>query len=660
MRFLLLFLLLVEILGANPYKNLHTYRLSNGLEVYLLPDDKAKNVHIEVDVKVGMKVEDDSSAGLSHLVEHIVFRDQRIKDKDYYNLIQDRGATFVNGYTSYYETQYLTTINPENAYWITETFSKMLFDKNVTEEDLRVEKGALQIEIGEPNWADIFSFIKLGKFFNFIADLFPPTYDIYRNDFGIDTEKEKIEYKSAAIYKNNNKDFTLNEVLAHYHDYYYPSNMTLKIVGKFNLYKMKSLIQKSFGKVPKREGKTLIQPLYKDATLSHKPYLSYENLGMEDQSSVQLGTKLLADNPQKVLIVESYIEDLADRLNKEFRNKKGETYGVSGGIMQYENAVIASLYFSSPHDAFDKNIMIAKTWMHDETQGDINDSTIKTAIKQKLKHFEAVEHDVDSLMSTINKSQYFKRFYGDLAEKTPYTLLKEITPQMYKKVLKETFTRDNAYTVIQRDYVWFPYEGLILTFLMTILFLYLVMKFYSANVNRRNIRLQRRLTNRFTSFIIILTSIMVAELLYTWIEYALVTFVGLNPLWRESFDIPISYFIMIVEFLFSLLITYFVVKKLFSWFFTKLYVTQKSLILVGAKSRYINLKDIAYCEVTPWSAKLWGKIHGVSLLFWRPLLKIVSNQNEEIYLRSIHADHLAEDLSTVITPQPDIIKKFEV
>ncbi len=660
MRFLLLFLLLVEIVGANPYKNLKTYTLPNGLQVYLLPDEKAKNVHIEVDVKVGMKVEDKNTAGISHLVEHIVFRDQRIENKDYYNLIQDKGATFVNGYTSYYKTQYLATINPENAYWITETFSKMLFDKNVTKEDLKVEKGALQIEIGEPNWADIFSYIKVDKLFDFIADLFPPTYNIYKDDFGIDLEKEKIEYQRASIYKNNNKDFSLQEVLSHYHDYYYPSNMTLKIVGKFNLYKMKSLIQRTFGKVKKREGKTLIHPLYKDATLSNKPYHSYEYAGMEDKATVQLGTKLLVDDPKKVLIVESYIEDLADRLNKEFRNKKGETYGVLGGLSQYQNAGIATIYFSSPHDAFDKNVMIAKSWMHKETQGDMNESIITEAIKQKLKHFEAVEHDVDSLMNTVNRSEHFKRFYGDSANKNPYQLLKEIKPSIFKKVLKETFKRHNAYSVIQRDYIWFPYEGLILSLVMLAIFIFMIVKFYSAKVNKRKIRLQRRLTNRLTSFVIIMTSIMIAMLLYDWMEYGLVKMLGLNPMWRESFDVPISYLIMIGEFLLSMLVAYFVIKKLFSWFSTKLYVTENSLILVGAKSRYINLKNIAYCEVAPWSPKLWGKIYGVSLLFWRPLLKIVSNQNEEIYLRSSNARHLAEDLSTVITPQPDIVKKFEV
>jgi len=652
MRFLLLSLVFLGTLFANPYKNLVHYTLSNGLEVYLLPDEKSKNIHIEVDVKVGMGVEDENNAGISHLVEHIVFRDQRVKNSDYYNVIKDKGATFVNGYTSYYTTQYLTTINPENAYWITETFSKMLFDKNVTDEDLRVEKGALQIEIGEPNWTDIFDTIQVGKFFKFIGNLFPPSPDIYEDDFKTDPDATKVEYQKDSHYKNNNKDFSLQEVMAHYHDYYYPSNMILKIVGKFDLQKMKETINKTFAKVEKRSGKTLKEPIIKDATLDDKPYLSYENAGMEDSTSVQLGMKLLADDPQKVLIIESYMNNLADRLNKEFRNKKGETYSVSGGIGLYRNAAIASIYFSSPHEAFDKNIAIAKAWMMREGAGDINDSTIQEALQEKLKHYEAVGHDVDSLMGTIGRYEYYKKLYPKYATQTPYALFKEITPQKFRETLKKVFLPQHAYTVIQRDYLWFPYEGSVLVLVLMILFIYAVIKIYGAHINKRKVKFSRRLSSRFTTFVIILISIMIAEWIYEWIVYLL--FGSLD----NRYDIPLSYLIMIGDFLASLVVLYVVAKKLFSWFYAKMFITKNTLTLVGAKSKYIPLKNIAYCEIVPWSPKLWGKIHGVSLLFWRPLLKIVSHDDEEIYIRSNNAQHLKEDLSTIITPSPTIEKIF--
>ena len=646
---------MITALVANPYQNLTSYTLKNGLKVYLLPDQKAQNVYIEVDVKVGMGAEDENTAGISHLVEHTVFRDQRIKDHDYYDLIKQKGATNVNGYTSYYQTQYVTTINPENARWITETFAKMLFDKNVTQEDLRVEKKALQIEIGEPNWTDIFSYVKLNKLIDAISDLFPSSRNVYEDDFSIDSKLGKVEYQQASQYKKNNKKFTLSEVLKHYHDYYYPSNMTLKIVGKFDEKVIKQTIEDTFAKVPKREGKTLKEPLIKDAKLDTKPYISYEESGIHDTPQATLGTKVLVKNPKQMLILDAYMRDLADRLNREFRNKKGDSYSVYGGVGKYRNAAIATIEFSAPHESFDKNIQVAKAWLAKESAGDINDSTIHKALKQMDEYFKSAEHDVDSLLTTVNKYEDFKRYFQDDSKKNAYDIFKEISPDDFRTTLKETFTPEHAYIMIQRDYILFPYEGVVLGLVFMFLFYLFLIKLFKAKVNKRHIRFQRRLTNRFVSLLIILFSITVSMFIYEWVIY-LITGKTSNDI-ISSYDIPLSYLFMIGDFILTLVVTYFVVKKLFSWYFSKLIVTENRLILQGAQSRYIDLKDIAYCETHPWSPKLWGKIHGVSLLFWRPLLKLVSNHSEELYLRSSNAKHLQEDLSKVITPAPIVEKK---
>lgn len=88
-----------------------------------------------MEVKVGMDIEDEKNYGISHLVEHIVFRDQRVPYHDYLDYIKEEGGTYVNGYTTRYTTEYLTTIDSNKSYWITEVFAQMIFDKNVTNRD---------------------------------------------------------------------------------------------------------------------------------------------------------------------------------------------------------------------------------------------------------------------------------------------------------------------------------------------------------------------------------------------------------------------------------------------------------------------------------------------------------------------------------------------
>lgn len=641
-----LLLFFISLFGDDPYKNLDVYTLKNGMKIYLFPDKKAKNVSIEVEVNVGMKAEDRQNAGISHLVEHIVFRDQRISGRDYYNLIKDKGATYVNGYTSYYKTQYVATIKSSEAEWIVDSFYKMLFDKNVTDEDLRVEKGALQLEIGEPTWLDhiLPDFSKVSKINRFLSKLFPPEDDVYESDFHIDPDKEKIEYQPSLVYKLNNKKFTLKEVLDHYHKYYYPSNMNLKFVGNFDKDQIKALIDKTFARVAKRDGDSVKEPFYKDAKLENdKPYIRYMG-GVSGSSSVEIGTKFLQDDPKKVLVAKVYVNNLADRLLKKFRNKEGEAYGVSGYVDSYQNAAIAKIVFNAPHDAFDKNVNIAKSWIKKESNGDINDSTIYEAIKQKRDIYESFEHDVGSLMDGVYSYIEFKKMFGE-DSKTPYQYLDEITPEYFRNTLKELFVPKHRYMILKRDYVFFPYEGVVLFLLAFIISLYFFIKFLTIKVPKREIRLKRRVTSLFTIFLMAILISTVIEFFESWIFYLLNKIVPIN---YELYDIPVSYIFGAISLVIDIVITYFVIKKLFSFFYLSLLVTDDKLILSGAKPKIVKLRDIDSLDVVSYFPRPWGKIYGNSLLFWRKLLKVTLKDGEELYIRNFRAEHLKEDIERLL------------
>lgn len=647
MKLFLFWLLSLTYLFANPYENLHYEKLDNGLEVYLLPDEKSKNIRIEVSVRVGMKAESEQMAGISHLVEHVVFRDGRIPNRDYYDLIKDKGATDVNGYTSYYRTQYVTTINPENATWITKTFCQMLFDKNITQEDLRVEKGALQLEIGEPNWTDQLGLDKIGKFFTSLGDLFPPQKGVFESDFGIDFKQDKQHYHDKYIYKINNKKFTLNQVLKHYHDYYYPSNMRLKIVGKFDLKEMQETIAESFGKIPKSSGKSVTDPTIKDATLNDTPYLSYGGSGIIAESMAQIGMKMLVDDPQKILIVDSYIQDLAHRLNKEFRNKHGESYSVSGYLDTVHNATIAIVDFSTPHGALDKNIATAKAWMMKETAGALSDEMIQEALKQKKNFYDAQEHDVNSLMGMVEGRILFKETFPTVKENV-YELLQQVTPEQFREVLKERFLPEHSFTTIQRDYIWFSYEGVVIMFGTIFLFFYLYRKFFGFKRKKRAIRLQRRISSRWISFVTIMIAILLSAIAYEWLRYGLEILLGISHDWENYLDIPLDYPVMVVDIILSIMTVFWVYKKLFSRYRSVLYIDDEDLIMTGGGLTKVPLSDIASTEVVAWSPSLFFKSYGVAMLFFRPLLKVVLKDNSILYIRNSNAKHLKEDIDKIL------------
>ncbi len=69
--------------NIDPSKNVNYFKLDNGMQVYLLADPKAEKTRIRLTVGVGYDNETESNYGISHLVEHLVFRDRRVPHHDY-------------------------------------------------------------------------------------------------------------------------------------------------------------------------------------------------------------------------------------------------------------------------------------------------------------------------------------------------------------------------------------------------------------------------------------------------------------------------------------------------------------------------------------------------------------------------------------------------
>jgi len=228
----------------------HSFTLDNGMQVYLLSNSQVSKTKITVQVNVGTNMETVDNAGISHLLEHLMFRDERVPKNKYVYYLHQEGASYVYGFTSKNLTEYLATIESKKSYWLVETFANMIFDKKINETDLEVERSALQVEIGNIKWyhAPINNMI---SFINWISGIFPSASDMYYAVFSLEKEEPSpIEFN----FIQNNKKFTLEQLMHHYDIYYHPSNMILKVVGNFNELKMKETINNTFGTVKKAGG----------------------------------------------------------------------------------------------------------------------------------------------------------------------------------------------------------------------------------------------------------------------------------------------------------------------------------------------------------------------------------------------------------------------
>lgn len=646
MKIVIWILLLLTLLNAtakeitDPYQNINYFKLDNGLSVYLLSDEKAVNTQISLTVKVGYDLEDSENYGLSHLVEHMVFRDQRVPHHDYLDYIKEEGGTYVNGYTKRYETGYVATIESAKSYWITDIFAQMIFDKNVTDRDLSIEKGALQTEIGESHW-----YIKLlwsvGEFFKGIS---PVAEDFSRDEFSL----AKLKDLPASYHaQENNQNFTLDEVMQHYRTYYYPANMTLSIAGNFSTPKMKRLIEERYGKIDSKGTLWTIKPP-KNPILNHKPYRRfYEGA---DENAGYIGAKYILDDYRKYLILSSYTDNLAQRLQQQMRNRDGRSYSVNAYMFHDRHAGTSTVSFDGLNSEFQSNINQVKATIAADLEH-LDDSTITEALNNYIqKYYASIEHDSASLMALIGTAKYLRDEHN-ITDRSSFEIFRSITPELFRETISKTFTPENSYSYIQRDYYFFPLEMIVISILSLILFFFVYFRLYRIDLikegivyTHRDIIMQRRLSNRFIGFLVFLIVMMAASFSWEWIKYILFDALFGDPFYLLTIDVPYSYIATVADPICYMMIFVLMYRYLFSYY-ARIDIVQDNIYAIGSRVKAYPRDEIKEISTVAWHPRYFGKTLGSAMRFWKPLIRIDMMDGGVSYLRADRAKHLEEDLN---------------
>ena len=645
--FTLLYILTTSLLAEtsiDPYKNIKYFELGNGLKVYTLSDVKAVNTQIELKVDVGYSVETEDNAGITHLLEHLVFRDQRVPYNDYLDYLQEEGATFVNGYTSEYSTEYLATISSDKSYFLAKVFAQMVFDKNVTSEDLEIEKRALQVEVGELKWYHRIGYY-ISKLFKSLVSIFPSKIDIYTDSFELEKDKENIE---DYIAKRNNTKFSLEEVIKHYDTYYYPQNMTLKIVGNFDEVRMQKLIEKEYGFISKC-GEKHSQELAYNAKLKEKKF-KYFSSAQSDKNIAYLGARYILDDYKQYLTLLAYSDYLSSKMQKLLRNKLGQTYSVSSYNSSKRNAGIIGVVFESLHDDFNENLaLIQKQVLADVAK--MEKKEIEEAISQAGLYYSSLEHDSETLMDLIGTQEYIHK-YQNIYDKTPYEIFDSITPEYFQSEVSKSFEDKYRYLCIHRDYYLFPFDMLILSFIM---FWGIIIYFRKASklkmirhqvvYTHRDVLLSRRIMSYFVSIVVFIIIFALTIYIDAWVIHFLATSLFGDANYMHTLMQPMDYVYEIVDYILFFSIYVVLSITVFKKFFTKMDLTDTRLYVVGLSLLAIDKSEITEIKKVSWSIAKFPNICGASILFFKPLVMIKYAKDEIIYLRAKNAHELEEDLN---------------
>ena len=211
----------------------HVYEtvLDNGLKVIILENHKAPVATFQVWYRVGSRNEAWGKTGLSHMLEHMMFKGtKKVGPEEFSRIIQENGGND-NAFTSGDFTAYFENLSSDRVPVAIGLESDRMENLILREEDFKTERMVVMEER------------------RLRTDDDPQTY--------LNEQMEAAAFQVSPYHwptigwMEDIKRFTLEDLKSHYRTFYNPGNAFLVVVGDFKRADVLENIRKTFGQIPK-------------------------------------------------------------------------------------------------------------------------------------------------------------------------------------------------------------------------------------------------------------------------------------------------------------------------------------------------------------------------------------------------------------------------
>ena len=210
-------------------EGLSEYRLANGLQVLLVPDDSKPTTTVNLTYRVGSRHENYGETGMAHLLEHLLFKGTP-NHPQVWGEFTKRGLR-ANGTTSFDRTNYFASFaaNPDNLQWYLGWLGDSMVNSFIARRDLDTEMTVVrnEMESGENNAMRMLTLRTMASLYQW-------------HNYGKPTIGARSDVENVDI----------GRLQAFYRRYYQPDNATLIVAGNFNPQQVLAWVQSAFGAIP--------------------------------------------------------------------------------------------------------------------------------------------------------------------------------------------------------------------------------------------------------------------------------------------------------------------------------------------------------------------------------------------------------------------------
>jgi zinc protease len=257
------------------------FTLKNGLRVIVHTDRKAPVVAVSIWYDIGSKHEPKGKSGFAHLFEHLMFNGSENAPGDFFEPLQQIGATDYNGTTWFDRTNYFQTVP-------TAALDKILYLESdrmgyllgaVTQEKLTNQIGVVQNEKRQGD-TQPYGLVEYAQIKAMVPEDHP---------YGHSTIGSMADLEAS----------TLDDARAWFRQHYGPNNAVLVLAGDVDMKTARTLVEKHFGAIkagPTQKPLTVSVPtlpapkseVMKDRVATVRHYRNWTVPGIDSADSVPL------------------------------------------------------------------------------------------------------------------------------------------------------------------------------------------------------------------------------------------------------------------------------------------------------------------------------------------------------------------------------------
>ncbi|WP_333570675.1 pitrilysin family protein [Thermodesulfobacterium commune] len=394
-------------------------KLANGLTVLFYPYEREDVVTVKLCVKVGSAYENEKQAGITHLIEHMIFKGtESKKPEDIVGEIEALGG-YMNAFTSFDYTCYYTTgptkILEKSLDILSDIVFHPYFDPKELEREKEVVVEEMKMRLDNPHVV-------------LFEEVMKASY-------------QKYPYRRPIIgYEETVRSFKREDLLSFINQFYTPENMVLSVVGKIPQDELFSLINKYFTNLPKRKLKKVKFP---EEPFTEKPKLVWVERPVKEGYFVFTlpGVSFREeDAPLLDLLVQALGGGESSRLYVRLKRELNLVKTISMSAFSPVGPGLIEIYGTADPEKFKDIVSHLITELEEIKNLGITEEELQKAKVQLLSDFVFDAETSDGLSSTLSFFQLKRGNYRDILWYK--NKIEQATVEDLKEVAKKYFNFD--------------------------------------------------------------------------------------------------------------------------------------------------------------------------------------------------------------------------